>query len=395
MAVEQRQIQRGLVGEVAIEDRLGDPRGGGDGVQSCAVVAALAEQPAGGLDDQLAPLLGRQPSPRRHHSYPRVAYLVSSAHEHHEHPGRAFLRPDPQDLDGVRARARRAVGHDLARAWRSPSRALPSHADRDLGGPPRQRRRQARRHLARADRRRRTRAGRALSPPRAAQHPRQHRAPALLGHAARPARGVPDRERTRRARGPLRRAQRADEPGRRRLDQRLRAALPRRDSDVLAAARAAEAAASGRSAPDAALPRVSKPDRVWARTSRQHPHSGGTMNDKVNLAAKLATFDEYFNPKIVGELNDYKLELVKAKGEFVWHSHPDTDDCFLVLAGRLTIQLADRDIELEPGELFVVPRGLQHCPKAHGEAHVLLIEPIGTPNTGDAGGNLTSDQERI
>jgi len=119
------------------------------------------------------------------------------------------------------------------------------------------------------------------------------------------------------------------------------------------------------------------------------------MNDKVNLAAKLATFDEYFNPKIVGELNDYKLELVKAKGEFVWHSHPDTDDCFLVLAGRLTIQLADRDIELEPGELFVVPRGLQHCPKAHGEAHVLLIEPIGTPNTGDAGGNLTADQERI
>ena len=119
------------------------------------------------------------------------------------------------------------------------------------------------------------------------------------------------------------------------------------------------------------------------------------MNDKVNLAAKLATFDEYFNPKIVGELNDYKLELVKAKGEFVWHSHPDTDDFFLVLAGRLTIQLADRDIELEPGELFVVPRGLQHCPKADGEAHVLLIEPIGTPNTGDAGGNLTSDQERI
>src|SRR5215208_2637912 len=78
-----------------------------------------------------------------------------------------------------------------------------------------------------------------------------------------------------------------------------------------------------------------------------------------------------------------------------WHSHPDTDDFFLLLAGRLTIQLADRDIELEPGELFVVPRGLQHCPKADGEAHVLLIEPIGTPNTGDAGGNLTADQERI
>jgi mannose-6-phosphate isomerase-like protein (cupin superfamily) len=119
------------------------------------------------------------------------------------------------------------------------------------------------------------------------------------------------------------------------------------------------------------------------------------MKDKVNLAAKLAAFDEYFSPKIIGELNDYKLELVKAKGEFVWHSHPNTDDFFLVLAGQLTIQLRDRDIELGPGELFVVPRGARHCPKADGEAHVLLIEPIGTPNTGDAGGELTAGEERI
>ena len=81
------------------------------------------------------------------------------------------------------------------------------------------------------------------------------------------------------------------------------------------------------------------------------------MKDKVNLAAKLAAFDEYFSPKIVGQLNDYKLELVKVKGEFVWHSHPNTDDFFLVLSGRLTIQLRDRDIGLGPGELFVVPRG--------------------------------------
>jgi hypothetical protein len=77
------------------------------------------------------------------------------------------------------------------------------------------------------------------------------------------------------------------------------------------------------------------------------------MKDKVNLAAKLAAFDEYFSPKIIGELNDYKLELVKAKGEFVWHSHPNTDDFFLVLAGRLTIPLRDRDIEPGPGELLV------------------------------------------
>ena len=108
------------------------------------------------------------------------------------------------------------------------------------------------------------------------------------------------------------------------------------------------------------------------------------MDDKVDLAAKLATFDEHFSPKIVGQLNDYKLQLVKVRGEFVWHSHPDTDDFFLVLSGRLTIQLRDRDVVLGPGELFVVPAGVEHCPKADEEAHVLLIEPLGTPNTGDS-----------
>lgn len=119
------------------------------------------------------------------------------------------------------------------------------------------------------------------------------------------------------------------------------------------------------------------------------------MNDKVNLADKLAAVTEHFSPKIVGQLNDLKLMVVKAKGEFVWHTHPDTDDFFLVVAGRLTIQLRDRDVELGPGELFVVPRGVEHCPRADEEAHVLLIEPLGTPNTGDAGGELTAAEERI
>ena len=119
------------------------------------------------------------------------------------------------------------------------------------------------------------------------------------------------------------------------------------------------------------------------------------MHDKVDLAAKLAAFDEHFAPRIVAELNDYKIEVVKAKGEFVWHTHPDTDDCFLVLAGRLTIQLRDRAVELGPGELFVVPRGVEHCPKADHEAHVLLIEPVGTPNTGDAGSARTAAEARI
>ena len=128
------------------------------------------------------------------------------------------------------------------------------------------------------------------------------------------------------------------------------------------------------------------------------PPSAGemtAMTDKVNLADKLAAVSGYFSPKIVGQLNDLKLEVVKARGEFVWHTHPDTDDFFLVLDGRLTIQLRDRDVELGPGELFVVPRGVEHCPRADEEAHVLLIEPLGTPNTGDAGGPLTAAEERI
>ncbi len=119
------------------------------------------------------------------------------------------------------------------------------------------------------------------------------------------------------------------------------------------------------------------------------------MDTKVSLAEKLRGLDEYFSPRIVGHLNDYKLQVVKVKGEFVWHKHDETDDFFLVLRGRLTIQLRDRDVELEEGEIFVVPRGVEHCPKAHDEAHVLLIEPRGTVNTGDAGGPLTAAEQVI
>ena len=116
------------------------------------------------------------------------------------------------------------------------------------------------------------------------------------------------------------------------------------------------------------------------------------MDDKVNLAEKLALLPGPFQPGIVGYLNDYKLAVVKAHGEFVWHSHDDTDDFFLVVRGRLTIQLRDRDVELGEGEMFVVPRGVEHRPVATEEAHVLLIEPRGTPNTGDAPGDLTAPE---
>ena len=117
---------------------------------------------------------------------------------------------------------------------------------------------------------------------------------------------------------------------------------------------------------------------------------------KINLEAKLRTFDALFSPKIVARMNDYKIAVVKTKGEFVWHKHDDTDDFFLVLQGRLRIQLrGSEDVVLEPGELFVVPKGIEHCPRADEETHILLIEPAGTRNTGDAGGPLTAQEETI
>ena len=105
--------------------------------------------------------------------------------------------------------------------------------------------------------------------------------------------------------------------------------------------------------------------------------------DVVNLDAKLATFSEYFQPRTVGEYNGHDLMVAKLKGPFTWHTHDDTDDFFLVLKGRLTIELRDRTVALGPGELFVVPRGVEHRPVADEEVHLLLIERTGTPNTGD------------
>lgn len=103
----------------------------------------------------------------------------------------------------------------------------------------------------------------------------------------------------------------------------------------------------------------------------------------INLAAKLALFDGYWQPRVVGQFNGHDLLVVKVKGEFVWHRHEDTDDFFLVLQGRITIRMHEGDVTLGPGEVFVVPKGVEHCPVAEEEAHVLLIEPSGTPNTGD------------
>ena len=105
--------------------------------------------------------------------------------------------------------------------------------------------------------------------------------------------------------------------------------------------------------------------------------------DTINLEQKLSGFSEYWSPKIISQFNDCDVMVFKAKGEFNWHKHDETDDFFLVLKGRLRIELRDREVVLGPGELYVVPKGVEHRPVADEEAHVLLLEPRGTPNTGD------------
>ena len=108
------------------------------------------------------------------------------------------------------------------------------------------------------------------------------------------------------------------------------------------------------------------------------------MSAAINLADKLAQFADYWAPRTVAGFNGHDIMVVKVKGEFVWHTHEDSDDFFLVLQGRLRIDLRDGAVELGPGDLFVVPKGVEHRPVAEDEAHLLLIERTGTPNTGDA-----------
>ena len=118
--------------------------------------------------------------------------------------------------------------------------------------------------------------------------------------------------------------------------------------------------------------------------------------DKVNLAEKLAQFDEHWSPRIVGALNGQEVKLVKVQGEFVWHHHENEDELFLVLEGALDIRLRERTIALTPGEFFIVPKGTEHQPFAENECHVLLLEPADTLNTGNVRGERTVDApERI
>ena len=119
------------------------------------------------------------------------------------------------------------------------------------------------------------------------------------------------------------------------------------------------------------------------------------MIEKVNLAGKLSSFAERWQPRVVAAVNDMHVKLVKLQGEFVWHRHEGEDELFLVVRGRLQMRFRDGDVWLEEGELIVVPRGVEHCPVAPEEVHVLLFEPATTVNTGDAGGERTAAAQWI
>ncbi len=117
--------------------------------------------------------------------------------------------------------------------------------------------------------------------------------------------------------------------------------------------------------------------------------------EKVNLAQKFSLFEDFWRPKIVGELNDFYVKVVKMKGEFVWHHHEEEDEMFLVVKGNLSIRLRDEEIRLTEGEFAIVPRGVQHKPVAEGEVHILLLEPKSTVNTGNVRDERTAEAERI
>jgi mannose-6-phosphate isomerase-like protein (cupin superfamily) len=114
--------------------------------------------------------------------------------------------------------------------------------------------------------------------------------------------------------------------------------------------------------------------------------------DKVNFSEKFSRFSDYWSPKIVGELNDSYVKLVKVKGDFVWHHHDNEDELFMVVKGRLRIRLRDRDVEINPGEFYIVPKGVEHMPIAEEETHIVLLEPKSTLNTGNVRNERTVEE---
>lgn len=117
------------------------------------------------------------------------------------------------------------------------------------------------------------------------------------------------------------------------------------------------------------------------------------MMDTINLKDKLAKFSDHWSPKVIAELNDYQFKLVKIQGEFVWHNHPDTDEVFFVIEGSMNIEFENETVQLNEGEMLVVPKGVEHKPYADSECKVMLVEPRGVVNTGDADSELTADND--
>ena len=115
--------------------------------------------------------------------------------------------------------------------------------------------------------------------------------------------------------------------------------------------------------------------------------------EKINLKDKLSKFSDHWSPKVIAEMNDYQFKLVKIKGDFVWHNHEDTDEVFIVIEGSMKIEFVDRVVELDEGEMYVVPKGVEHKPFAENECKVLLVEPRGVVNTGNTEGNLTASND--
>ena len=113
----------------------------------------------------------------------------------------------------------------------------------------------------------------------------------------------------------------------------------------------------------------------------------------INLKDKLSKISEHWSPKVIAEMNNYQFKLVKLQGDFVWHSHPDTDEAFIVLEGAMTIEFRDGKVELSSGEIFVVPKGVEHKPRSDNECSIMLVEPKGVINTGNSAGNLTAEND--
>jgi len=117
------------------------------------------------------------------------------------------------------------------------------------------------------------------------------------------------------------------------------------------------------------------------------------LKEPINFASKFDFFSEQWNPKVIAEMNDYQFKLVKIEGEFVWHEHEDTDETFIVIEGSMGIEFTDRSVELRSGDMIVVKKGEQHRPFAREECKILVIEPRGVVNTGNAGGAMTAKDD--